>query len=865
MKQTEIHSFSQQGSSMSEDRADTTIFGERGVFLMQLSKLGLPIAPGFLFDSYAFNNISASDLKDNIKYGVEHIEQNCGKTLSRGKMPLTLKVCLSPSIRLDSFRSIHNVGLNNATVRQLAEITGEDFAYGEYEYLLHSLAVNILEIPLSEIKSVVKGRKNKKDICSALYDLMGAELLSDPYEQLEKIILKYHELYYDDQLNHDIPCAIFVQMMAYGNFGVNSYNGDFNTRNITTGEKVIQGFFGSNEMFTDTDTGNDIRTIDDEHFKDLSNISQVVEDQFLDIKNIRFAIENNKLWLVSVFAVDSKTTKAEIEMLLDLFNRKIIDEKYLISKINPNQMHDLLHRALNEKSKKSLKNMICGITGSPGACVGRVFFNTKRFLDAHQDAIVKGDDTRQILAMPSTYAGDVQAIEIGQGVISSEGGYASHAPVVARSLGKVALIEPEIEFYEKSMKIKGQLIEEGEYISMEVSHLSDPIIYFGKADLDPPNLEDDTIFKFVEIINKFTQGFQVRANADTGRDAKMAKKMGAMGIGLCRTEHMFFEKDRINKFRQLLISDETNIDGVQTILGSLKKYQISDFEDLFSVMSAMPVTIRLLDAPLHEFIPHTLEERDQFIEDYQKSGGKLNPLEIKAKFDRLKEINPMLGHRGCRVAISNFDIYKMQISAIFEAALNSHAAGKNPVPEIMIPMVMSVQEIKHIIYGKDIQEDFISGIKGVEKEILDKHKIQEFPFSYKIGSMIELPAAALIAGELAENVEFLSFGTNDLTQTTHGLSRDDINSFLPSYTKFDIINENPFQILTDPVKTLVSYSSIKSRLHRPDIKLGLCGEHGADEKNIKFCIDNNLNYVSCSPYGVPIALLSVARHFALEN
>ena len=554
----------------------------------------------------------------------------------------------------------------------------------------------------------------------------------------------------------------------------------------------------------------------------------------------------------------AKSTQADIKCLLYLLGKKIVSEEYVIKSINPAEMSDVLHPVINPDSIKKMKSIIGGISGAPGAARGKVYFSTETLLEAHRKAIVDEKDASFILCLPATYAEDVKAIEVSKGVLSCEGGYSAHASVVARQYGKVSLVKPDIklDIKAKQFTIDNIVVKEGEYITLDVPFYGKPSIIFGKSDLIEPDPEESGLIDLLKIIEKYIKNFHVYGNGDTPKDAALIKKFGGEGIGLCRTEHMFFEKSRISVFREMILvtSKEERIKS----LSKLQSMQTDDFYGIFKNMHPYPVTIRLLDAPLHEFLPHTDDEMSEFINYLKSIDPKVKKEDVVSKCDSISEVNPMLGHRGCRIAVTYPEIYEMQVTSIFEAAYRLQKEGIDVVPEIMIPIVMNIQELKFIKQGKKIEGATIKGIIQVEEEVRKKLNATK-PLKYKVGTMIELPAAALSSSEIAQYAEFFSFGTNDLTQTTLGLSRDDFNSFLPDYSKYDIIDANPFQVLTDPVKELILISTQRGRLTRPDLKVGLCGEQGADPRNLEFLKKAGLNYVSCSSYSIPIAKLAIAQ------
>ncbi|TFG85201.1 MAG: pyruvate, phosphate dikinase, partial [Spirochaetales bacterium] len=652
--------------------------------------------------------------------------------------------------------------------------------------------------------------------------------------------------------------AILVQPMVYGNYGKNSASGAFYTRNVVNGEKKLQGEYFVERFDEIGADGNDINKIAPKHLKELQRLAESLEDHHKEIRQIRFTIEKDRLWLIEQRQVMAKSTQSDLKLYLDLNSRKVVDDRFVIQSIKPGRLNEILHPIVDMSSVKKLHALNGGITGAPGAAIGRVYFSTESLLDAYRMAQQKGEDKRFILCMISTFAEDVKAIEVASGVLSCEGGYSAHASVVARQYGKVSLVKPEMRIRGRKATIGDQPIAEGDFITINVPYYGEPQIFIGKAELIEPNPAESGLFEFIAIVKKHMKNFHVRANADSPRDATLALSFGADGIGLCRTEHMFFNEKRINVFREMILAD--SVDEREKALTRLQVMQREDFYGLLKVMAGKNVTIRLLDAPLHEFLPHNEQELDSFM-TYLGSGKKgakmLSKAEVRARMDGLSEFNPMLGHRGCRIAVSYPEIYAMQTRAVFEAAFKLREEKIDVRPEIMIPIVMNSAELKLIVYGKKIEGKTYRGIVDIEEEV--RKKLGDKPLPYRVGTMIELPAAALSAGEIARYSEFFSFGTNDLTQTTMGISRDDFNGFMPDYSTYDLIEGNPFSNLVSPVKELVSIAARRGRMTRPNLEMGLCGEHGANPDNVRFCMDTGLNYVSCSPYSVPIACLAVAQ------
>ncbi|MBN2077895.1 MAG: pyruvate, phosphate dikinase [Spirochaetes bacterium] len=835
--------------------------GIRGRRAVDLAMMGLPIAPGFIIDSILTQKLPQVNLKEILKTYIGQLEKDTKKKYGDADKPLMLKVVLSSDLNVPNFPSIHNIGMNDVTVAAFGEYTGAEFAHGEYLFLMRNLANKIFEVDEKEVKKIEGSAKKRLTLADIKKKIEGYRALfeenfsDDVFDQLSLILKGASSRYCDSPIDVDNSMSIMVQVMVYGNWGKNSYAGNYYTRNIITGDPEIQGEFGQSEFDVQAGKARDIKKIEKKHYDHFTEIARKVEDNFKEIREIKFTIEEGDFWLVEQKEVDDKSTQSQIKALLDLTQRKVVSDIYTIDKIKPNQLNELLHPVIDPRTIKGIRNIKGGIAGSTGAAIGRVFFSTPKLLEEHKRAIMKGGDTNLILVMPSSYAEDVKAIEVSQGVITCEGGFSSHAPVVARSLGKVAMVQPDMKIRGNSFTLAGKTVREGDYVSINVPYYEAPTIFMGKVGLIEPDFKKNGLFEFLDLVEKHVGGFNVRANADQPRDALVAKDFRARGIGLCRTEHMFFNEKRIMKFREMIISE--NEEERRKVLKALLPMQRSDFYELFKIMEKMPVTIRLLDAPLHEFLPRTDESMKEFIRYMQKKNRKIKAGEIIARCEELAEMNPMLGHRGCRVAVTFPEIYEMQCRAIFEAACMMRKEGIKIKPEIMIPIVMSKEEIKFIKNGKRIEGKEVKGIRDIKDEVVDDYGIEDL--EYEVGTMIELPAAALGSAEIAQYAEFFSFGTNDLTQTTYGLSRDDSNSFFPSYSLFDLMKQNLFKYLGEEVKELIGIAALRGRLSRPDIKMGLCGEHGANPDNIQFCMDAGLNYVSCSPYAIPLAKLGIAQ------
>ena len=855
----EIHNFSQKGCI-----ADTKIWercGKRGQRAFELASLNLPIVPGFVIDSKNTMQLDKQSMAEALILGLSDIEAEIGRKFGDRENPLLLKVICSSNLTLNIYPTVFNVGLSPLTIPGFAKMMGRDEkkAWFEYCYLLRTAGTKLHGIPIEKFDQIESANSKDLEGWKACAEQMKAEIGAgkipdSPHEQLETILKVAAKRYYDVDLDEEDNVALMVQAMVFGNLSDNDSVGVYHTRNIITGEAKLSGHF-QRKAYTLEKRENDIASLDSQHLRKLKEIGKLLESRFYELREIKFIVEREKLWLINQTSEDKKSTQAHVRTLLDLLKDRVVQPDWLVKQIPPGQLAALLHPIVDEDSLEGVNSVGGGLSGSPGAAVGKVYFSADKLMEAHREALQKGDDPRLILCVQSSFAEDVKAIETGQGVIAVEGGYSSHAPVVARSMGKVAMVNSDIRIGKKQFTLGGVTVKEGDYITLNVSMYKPPTIYLGKGELINPDIDKNGLVEFVHIAKKYVnKDFVVRANADLGRDAKVAKKMGAYGIGLCRTEHMFFSDDRIMRFREMILA--TNAKERIKCLKDLQPVQRKDFHDLFETMAPHPVTIRLLDAPLHEFLPRNEHVFEEYCAYLSKKGIEPNRDDLKERIERLDEFNPMLGHRGCRVAITYPEIYEMQVRAIIEAAVGLAKKDVKVFPEIMIPLVMDANEINMIRNGKRIEGKVIQGIVDIAEEVCKKEGKK---IGYKIGTMIELPAAALLSGDIARYAEFFSYGTNDLTQTTNGLSRDDVNSFFPDYTEYDLLSNNPFQVLGKPVKELIEISSSRARLTRHNIKLGLCGEHGADPENIQFCKGAGLQYVSCSAYSVPIAILAVAQ------
>ena len=867
-----IHFFSQNETV--KKGVDLEKLGQRGRQAYEFAELALPILPGFIIDSDLAAKLGEEKVGDLIRPGLRKAEELVGKSFGDAKNPLLLKIVVSPNLAISNYPTLHNFGLAKDTVSGFASWVGDNFAAHEVLFLVRGMLA--VELRLAELESRAKELDKLKaadiEVGKALVSdkaTKDAEALMDAYAsympegffssaaaQFELALKRVSRVIALDEQDAE-DTAILVQPMVYGNYGKSSASGAFYTRDIVSGAGKLQGEYYQERFNEIGAEGKDINAIDPGYLKELEKIARKLEDKHREIRQIRFTIENKKLWLIEQRQVLAKSTQADIKLLLDLNARKIVDDEFVVGSIAPGRLNEILHPVVNLSSVKKLPSVSGGIAGAPGAAIGRVYFSTEALLDAYRNAKQKGEDKRLILVMPATFAEDVKAIEVATGVLSCEGGYSAHASVVARQYGKVSLVKTDMKIHGNKASIASLSIKEGDYITINVPYYGEPQVWLGKADLIEPDPKDSGLLDFIAMAKKQMGHFHVRANSDSPRDATMALLFGAEGIGLCRTEHMFFLDKRINVIREMILSDSKE-ERVKA-LAKLQPMQREDFYGLFKVMAGKEVTIRLLDAPLHEFLPHNATELQALIDymDARKGAKKLSKAELEARIDALEEFNPMLGHRGCRIAVSYPEIYEMQVRAIFEAVYKLQKEKVDVRPEVMIPIVANAAELKLIVFGKKIEGQHYRGLVEIEEEVRKELGAKAVP--YKIGTMIELPAAAVGAGEIARYSEFFSFGTNDLTQTTLGISRDDFNSFMPDYSKYDLIVGNPFSALTPQVKDLIQTAERRGKLTRPDLVTGLCGEHGANPDNIRFCMDAGLDYVSCSPYQVPLSITAVAQ------
>ena len=855
------------------------ILGGKGANLAEMTKIGLPVPFGFTVSTEACNRYYAEDkeispeIVDEIKEKLKELEQVTGKKLGDAKNPLLVSVRSGAVISMPGMMdTILNLGLNDETVEGLAKLTdNQRFAYDSYRRFIQMFSDVVMEIPKSKFDKVFDDKKaavgaefdvdlkaeDLKDIIVGFKKIYKEELGKDfpqkPEEQLleavkavfrswntERAIL-YRKL---NDISDDLGTAVNVQSMVFGNMGDTSGTGVAFTRSAVDGSKEIFGEFLVNAQGEDVVAG--IRTPKPiaemadafpDVYKDFERIAQILEKHYKDMQDMEFTVENNKLFMLQT-RNGKRTAAAAVKIAVDMVEEGLIDERDAVSRIEPAQIDQLLHPTFDPDAEKNAKDIAKGLPASPGAACGKIYFHAADAVEA-----ANGGE-KVVLVRQETSPEDLAGMVVAQGILTARGGMTSHAAVVARGMGKCCVAGCSgISVDEQNLKmtVQGQTYKEGDFISINGST---GVVYEGRIDTVTPELKGDfeTIMKWADQIRRM----KIRANADNPRDAKQALDFGAEGIGLCRTEHMFFEEERIPAIRQMILAETE--EERRTALAKLLPYQKGDFKGIYEVMEERPVTIRLLDPPLHEFLPHTEKETKELS---KQTGISYEKLSHKAA--ELHEFNPMLGHRGCRLAVSFPEIAEMQTEAIIRAAIEvSKEKNINIVPEIMIPLVIDKAETANVKATIVETADRIIEEAGVEMK-------------YMVGTMIEMPRAAITADEIAEEAEFFSFGTNDLTQLTYGFSRDDTGDLIKEYVEKKVLPEDPFQSLDQKgVGKLVKMAVELGKKTRPNIKLGICGEHGGNPKSIEFCNRVGLSYVSCSPFRVPIARLSAAQA-AIKN
>ena len=879
------------------------LLGGKGANLAEMNLLGMPVPPGFTittevcteYTQYGRDKV-VEDIKTDVEKAIAHVEKLTGNKFDDPKNPLLVSVRSGARASMPGMMdTVLNLGMNDATVATMAEKSGNPrFAWDSYRRFVQMYGDVVLGMkpqsktdidPFEAIMDKVKEEKgvkfdNELDVDdlkelvvrfkAAVKEYTGKDFPESAWEQLWGGICAVFDSWMNEraiiyrrmnQIPEEWGTAVNVQAMVYGNMGDNSATGVAFSRDAATGENIFNGEYLINAQGEDVVAG--VRTpqqitvegsrrwaalqgISEEERSskypsleesmpvcaaELIAIAHRLEDYYKDMQDMEFTIQDGKLWMLQT-RNGKRTGAAMVKIAMDLLRAGEIDEKTCLMRMEPNKLDELLHPVFDKAALKRAKVMAKGLPASPGAAAGQIVFQAD---DAEAWAEKK---KKVVLVRIETSPEDLRGMAVAQGILTMRGGMTSHAAVVARGMGKCCVSgagEIVVDYKAKTLTMDGKTYNEGDWISLNGSTGE---VYDGQVPTTEPELDGD-FGAIMNLADKYTKTL-VRTNADSPRDAKQARHFGAQGIGLCRTEHMFFEGDRIKAMREMILASDE--EGRRTALAKLLPMQRGDFEGIFEAMDGYGVTVRLLDPPLHEFVPHQTATQKELASEMG-----LTLEEIKAKVDSLEEFNPMLGHRGCRLGITYPEITEMQARAIIEAALNCQARGIKVYPEIMVPLVGTLKELQH-------QANVINVTAA---KVFDERG-ESIP--YKVGTMIEVPRAALTANQIAEVADFFSFGTNDLTQMTFGYSRDDAPKFLKYYKEKGILKVDPFEVLDqEGVGQLVRMGVEKGRATKPELKVGICGEHGGEPSSVKFCAHLGMNYVSCSPFRVPIARVAAAQ------
>lgn len=851
------------------------LLGGKGANLAEMTNIGLPVPRGFTVTTEACTSYYdngrklVAEIMDQIDDKIYELEKITGKTFGDAKNPLLVSVRSGARASMPGMMdTILNLGMNDEVARGFSEVTNNKrFVYDSYRRFIQMYADVVMEFPKSSFEKKFDAIKKEKGVdldteltaedleeVVAIYKdeykrLAGVEFPQDPKEQLIAAVEAVFRSWMNDRaityrrLN-DIPStwgtAVNVQEMVYGNRGETSGTGVAFTRNPATGENRLFGEYLMNAQGEDVVAGirtpQSIETLKEvmpECYEQFSDICKILENHYKDMQDMEFTIENGKLFMLQT-RNGKRTATAALKIAVDMVNEGMITKEQALLMVDPKQLDQLLHPMFDEDSLKAAECVAEGLAASPGAACGHIAFTAEDVIRMYDEGIKD-----IILVRLETSPEDIEGMNLAHGVLTLRGGMTSHAAVVARGMGTCCVSGCSnlvIDEAKKTLTLKdGRILNEGDYISLDGSTGR---VYAEQIKTVEASITGnfETFMEWADLYRRL----EVRTNADTPKDALQAKKFGAEGIGLCRTEHMFFDEERIFNFRKMITADD--LETREKALENILPYQREDFEGLFRVMDDKCVIIRFLDPPLHEFLPKTEGEMRQLADSLGITYETL-----KNRVDSLKEFNPMMGHRGCRLAITYPEIAKMQTRAVIEAAINVKREGIHVHPEIMIPLVGIVKELQFV---KQVVVD-------TAKEVMDKAGVS---VDYKVGTMIEIPRAALLADKIAEDAEFFSFGTNDLTQMTFGFSRDDASKYLSDYYQNAILDQDPFATVDqEGVGKLIDMAATLGRKTRSDLELGICGEHGGDPKTIEFCHRVGLNYVSCSPFRVPVARLAAAQ------
>jgi pyruvate,orthophosphate dikinase len=879
------------------------VLGGKGAGLAEMTNAGLPVPPGFTIQTeacreYMRHNAVSKEVDRQMDEALHHLEQLQGQKLGKGDNPLLVSVRSGAKFSMPGMMdTILNLGLNDQSVEALAKRADARFAYDSYRRLIQMFGNVVLEIEKSEFEEVFDAKKKQKKV--KLDTDLDAKALKEVIEEYKKVVKKHakrdfpqdpHEQlvmardavfrsWNNDRAKHyrrinnisdDLGTAVNVQAMVFGNLGNTSGTGVGFTRNPAIGTKEFYGEFLLNAQGEDVVSG--VRTpvhilelekIMPEVYNQLREITTRLEKHYKDMQDFEFTIQDGKLYMLQT-RNGKRTGLAAVRVALQMVDEGLITKEEAIFRVEPNQLYDFLVPRLDEKGVK-VEVLAKGLPASPGAAVGQIVFTA----DEAVEKAGLGKKASVILVRGETTPEDIHGMEVAAGILTSRGGMTSHAAVVTRGMGKCCVVGAgDIEVNEKAreMRVKGQVFKAGDWISLDGTTGR---VIKGRLNTLPPSPDDKELQTFMAWADPFRK-LKVRANADIPRDAIQARAFGAEGIGLCRTEHMFFAEDRIPHMQAMILAN--NEKDRRTALKKLLPMQRADFVGVFRAMDGYAVTIRTLDPPLHEFLPRredlmvdiailphaSAKEKKELVEKYKRFGAKgasdlkkVMP-ELLRRVEELHEFNPMLGHRGCRLGITYPEITEMQARAIFEAAVAVAKDGVKVLPEVMIPLTATLKEMAN-------------QAAIVHRVAAEVFKEKERKVDYLVGTMIELPRAALVADEIAKEAQFFSFGTNDLTQTTFGFSRDDVNKILPTYLEEGILKQDPFAALDrEGVGQLVKIATERGRKTRPELKVGICGEHGGEPSSVEFCHQVGLNYVSCSPFRVLTARLAAAQAAAAD-
>jgi pyruvate,orthophosphate dikinase len=850
------------------------LLGGKGAGLAEMARIGVPVPPGFTITTevcrlYLREGRYPDGLRQQVSANLARLQSATGKTFGGRERPLLVSVRSGAAFSMPGMMdTILNLGLNDDTTRALAaEAEDERFAFDSYRRFVQMYADVVLGVHASrfeariEAMKAVRGVREDTELTAdelrglvgefkaMVRETTGGDFPEDPQAQLWGAIdavfrswdtpraVAYRRV---NGIADDLGTAVNVCSMVFGNMGADSGTGVAFTRNPSTGEKELFGEFLVNAQGEDVVAGirdplpiGQMAKALPEPFHALEEARALLEAHYRDAQDLEFTVERGTLYMLQTRSA-KRTAAAAVRMAVEMVNEGLITPREAVLRVEPEQLDQLLHPTLDPKAKVEV--LTTGLPASPGAASGRVVFSP-------DEAAERGRDEPVVLVRRETSPEDYHGMVAARAILTCRGGMTSHAAVVARGMGKCCIVgAQEIRMDEayRRFRVGETVVHEGDWITLDGGTGR---VILGQVPTAEPGLSGD-FRRLMEWADGF-RTLKVRTNADTPHDAEVARRFGAEGIGLCRTEHMFFEGDRIDAVREMILAESGARRAIA--LARLLPMQRADFEGIFRAMSGLPVTIRLLDPPLHEFLPHGSAE----IRDLARKLGT-DPARLRATVERHQEANPMLGHRGCRLGITYPDVTWMQAQAIFEAAVAVQREGVRVLPEIMVPLVGTVEELRR---QKEV-------IDGCAREVFEQN---DTAVDYLVGTMIELPRAALTADRIAEVAQFFSFGTNDLTQTTFGLSRDDAGSFLPSYVETGIVPADPFQTIdTDGVGQLVEMAARLGRGVKPDLKLGICGEHGGDPRSVRFFHRMGLDYVSCSPYRVPVARLAAA-HAALAD